>query len=140
MERTEQNKPYEAIDISVLDSGIENIENFQNCGHYFAIDSNGLKKVSTSQLRKFFGALKQIQADFDTLNGEIILLDAKLAYAVGRDIKNGKQQSKIKEFYTLLSQLIRNINKDKKKFKHFVDVFEAIVAYHKEIEDVKNPK
>jgi CRISPR type III-A-associated protein Csm2 len=139
------------IDLKILDEGVKSIRNLQKWGHYFAenlleekTNNQGkkyaeikLKKVSTSQLRKFFGALKQIQADFGNKKGEIVLLDAKLAYAVGRDVKSGKQESKIKEFYDLVSPMIKEINEDKTKFKYFVDVFEAIVAYHKEKEEVK---
>ena len=85
------------------------------------------KAMSTSQIRKFFGAIKRIQADFDNLKGEIILLEPKLAYAVGKD----KKESKIDEFYKELSPLIKEINEDEKKFKNFVSIVEAIVAYHK---------
>lgn len=127
------------IHTSILDLGIKDIDNFRKWGHYFAEDQDRyFKKVSTSQLRKFFGALKRIQADFDQMKGEVILLDAQLAYAVGRDISNGKQATKIKEFYDLIGPLLRAIQEDKKKFKNFVNVFEAIVAYHKEKEDVKS--
>ncbi|HRT84898.1 MAG TPA: type III-A CRISPR-associated protein Csm2 [Bacteroidales bacterium] len=85
------------------------------------------KAMSTSQIRKFFGAIKRIQADFDNLKGEIILLEPKLAYAVGKD----KKESKIDEFYKELSPLIKEIKEDEKKFKNFVSIVEAIVAYHK---------
>lgn len=129
----------DVIDNSILEAGIKDIDNFRKWGHYFAEDRDKyFKKVSTSQLRKFFGALKRIQADFEQMKGEIILLDAQLAYAVGRDVSNGKQSSKIKEFYDLIGPLLRAIKEDKKKFKNFVNVFEAIVAYHKEKEDVKS--
>jgi len=87
------------------------------------------KAMSTSQIRKFFGAIKRIQADFDNLKGEILLLEPKLAYAVGKDKDNPK--SKIDEFYKELSPLIKEINEDEKKFKNFVSIVEAIVAYHK---------
>jgi CRISPR type III-A-associated protein Csm2 len=127
------------IDLSILETGIKDIDNFREWGHYFAEDKDRFfKKVSTSQLRKFFGALKRIQADFEQMKGEIILLDAQLAYAVGRDVSNGKQSTKIKEFYDLIGPLLRAIKEDKKMFKNFVNVFEAIVAYHKEKEDVKS--
>jgi CRISPR-associated protein Csm2 len=126
------------IDSEILKNGIKDIENFRVWGHYFAEDKDRFfKKVSTSQIRKFFGALKRIQADFENMKSEIILLDAQLAYAVGRDISNGKQASKIKEFYDLIGPLLRSINEDKVKFKNFVNVFEALVAYHKEKEDLK---
>jgi CRISPR-associated protein Csm2 len=129
----------DVIENSILDTGIKDIDNFRKWGHYFAEDQDRyFKKVSTSQLRKFFGALKRIQADFDQMKGEIILLDAQLAYAVGRDVSNGKQSTKIKEFYDLIGPLLRAIKEDKKMFKNFVNVFEAIVAYHKEKEDVKS--
>lgn len=85
------------------------------------------KAMSTSQIRKFFGAIKRIQADFDNLKGEIILLEPKLAYAVGKD----KKESKIDEFYKELSPLIKEIKEDEKKFKNFVSIVETIVAYHK---------
>lgn len=127
------------IDTTILDTGIKDVANFQTWGHYFAEDGDGFKKISTSQLRKFFGALKQIQADFENKKSDVVLLDAKLAYAVGRDVdkKTGKNTSKIKVFYDELSPLIKNIKEDKVKFKRFIDVFEAIVAYHKEKEEVK---
>lgn len=83
--------------------------------------------MSTSQIRRFFGAIKRIQADFDHLKGEVILLEPKLAYAVGRDQGN----SKIVEFYKEISPLLKVINEDEKKFKNFVSIVEAIVAYHK---------
>jgi CRISPR-associated protein Csm2 len=132
--------PPNKIPTTILTEGIKDLQPLKEWGDYFADDEketvNGRErikktKVSTSQIRKFFGALKRIQADFDSSKGEILLLDAKLAYAVGRDVKNGRNQSKIKEFYDLVSPLIKNVGEDKAKFKHFVNVFEAIVAYHK---------
>lgn len=128
------------IPTTVLTEGVKDLEPLKEWGQFLAESDkeivNGrerIKKasVSTSQIRKFFGAIKRIQADFDLSKSEILLLDAKLAYAVGRDVKNGRNQSKIKEFYDLISPLIRDVNQDKMKFKHFVNVFEAIVAYHK---------
>lgn len=117
------------IDVSVLETGVKDVSLMREWGHFLA---NGRDSVKTSQLRKFFGAVKKIQADFDNSKGEIVLLSPKLAYAVGRAVsKNPK--SKIKDFYVVLSPLIESIGEDKKKFKNFVNVFEAIVAYHKEI-------
>ncbi|MFN4147852.1 MAG: type III-A CRISPR-associated protein Csm2 [Runella sp.] len=124
-------KPNETIQTTVLTNGVSDTSILNEWGSYLAKEDKDLKSVSTSQIRKFFGAIKRIQADFEQSKGEILLLDAKLAYAVGRDFKNGSNQSKIKEFYDLISPLIKDINQDKKKFKHFVNVFEAIVAYHK---------
>ena len=96
---------------------------------------NGKEKkisaMSTSQLRKFFGEIKRIQAlDFDKseVKDDILMLKPKLAYAAGRD--EGK--SKIGDFYKKMSIGLDAIEpKNKEHFRNFVKIFEAIVAYHK---------
>lgn len=88
--------------------------------------------LSTSQIRKFFGEIKRIQADFENSKNEIILLDPKIAYAVGRAKKDGV--SKIEDFYAQVSPLLREIHEDKARFKNFVNIVEAIIAYHKAAE------
>lgn len=130
-----QNEKPANIDNAILDDGIKanNIENLKAWGRYFA-DNNGGKKVSTSQLRKFFGEIKRIQADFDNCKMDLILLDPKIAYAVGRTKKDARQGEsvKIEDFYKQMTPLISKINEDQAKFKRFVQVCEAIVAYHKQ--------
>jgi CRISPR type III-A-associated protein Csm2 len=122
------------IPVSILNDGIKDLKLLKEWGDYLAIEAremlNGrekkIKKLSTSQIRKFFGSIKKIQADFEKSKDEIIFLEPKLAYAMGRD-----KDSKIKELYPLLSPLIRGINEEKDKFNIFVNALEAIVAYHK---------
>lgn len=98
-------------------------------------DRNGRERertinaLSTTQIRKFFGEIKRIQADFENSKSEIVLLDPKMAYAVGRAKKDGL--SKIEDFYEQLSPLLREIHENKESFKNFVNTVEAIVAYHK---------
>ena len=97
--------------------------------------------ITTSQLRKFFSAVKLLQQRgvADSLS-ELIMLKPKLAYAVGRD----KNNTNLKEFYEVMSKVIDHtyINikdyKDKNQEKeahnvahNFIDLFEAIIAYHK---------
>ena len=86
-------------------------------------------KMTTNQLRKFFGEVKrqQMQGYNET---QFILLKPKLAYAVGRD----KGQTKIGDFYKVMTNAI-DLVKDEKSFKNFIMVFEAIVAYHKATEE-----
>lgn len=129
------------IPTTVLTEGVKDLQLVKEWGDYLAVKKTIQKvnprnnrtyeetvgAVTTSQIRKFFGAIKRIQADFDGMSGEILLLSPKLAYAVGRD--GGK--TKLKEFYETLSPLIENIKEDRKRFQNFVNVFEAIVAYHK---------
>jgi CRISPR type III-A-associated protein Csm2 len=122
------------IPVSILTDGIKDLKLLKDWGDYLAKEDgfgrDKVGKLSTSQIRKFFGSIKRIQADFEKAKGEILLLEPKLAYAMGRD--NGK--SKIKELYPLLSPMIRDIQENKDKFQNFVNVLEAIVAYHKAAE------
>lgn len=82
------------------------------------------KAMSTSQLRKFFGEVKRIEMQYNP--SDVAMLNPLLAYAVGRD--EGK--TKIKDFQVEISKAISAITTEK-EFKNFVDIFEAIVAYHK---------
>jgi CRISPR-associated protein Csm2 len=91
-----------------------------------------ISKLTTSQLRKFFGEVKRQQ-----MNGynetDFVLLKPKLAYAVGRS----KGRSKITDFYDVMSLAI-DLVKSETNFKNFIKFFEAIVAYHKAAEEKKN--
>lgn len=102
-------------------------------GEYLTTTSEDLKGLTTSQIRKFFGELKRIQADPEKYREDIPLLKAKLAYAVGRDKKNnGKSNSKIIKFYEELEKGINAIRKNETKdLTRFIKLVESIVAYHK---------
>jgi CRISPR type III-A-associated protein Csm2 len=99
-------------------------------------DKNGRQKVdvaklTTNQLRKFFGEVKRQQMNgYDAT--DFVLLKPKLAYAVGRT----KGKSKIKDFYEVMCVAIDTV-KEEKHFKNFIKIFEAIVAYHKAAEEGK---
>jgi len=98
-------------------------------------------KINTSQLRKFFSAVKLLQQRGVTDNlSELIMLKPKLAYAVGRD----KNNTDLRAFYDDMSNVIDRtyeiitVYKDKKEEKeaqkvanNFIDLFEMIIAYHK---------
>lgn len=95
-------------------------------------------QMTTSQLRKFFGEVKrqQMKGYNET---DFILLKPKLAYAVGR--AKGKNP-KIEDFYEVISKAIDCVKasspaESEKRFKNFIKVFEAIVAYHKAVEEGK---
>lgn len=84
------------------------------------------KKLTTSQLRKFFGEVKRQQIKgFDKT--EFTLLRPKLAYAVGRV---ADKEAKINDFNFVISEAIK-IVENEDDFKRFIKIFEAIVAYHK---------
>lgn len=89
-------------------------------------------KLTTSQLRKFFGEVKRQQA-IGYNSTDFILLKPKLAYAVGR---TKKTDSRMHDFYKTMSEAIDTVE-NKTHFKNFIKLFEAIVAYHKAAEESK---
>lgn len=86
-------------------------------------------KLTTSQLRKFFGEVKRQQM-VGYKETDFILLKPKLAYAVGRADKN----SKIRDFYEVMAAAIDLVTNET-EFQNFIKIFEAIVAYHKVAEN-----
>jgi len=86
--------------------------------------ANGL---STSQIRNVFGEVKRLQMKGfnEQVARELILLKPKLAYQAGR------HGGKVKELAKVLSRAIDRVGSDQRRFEHFVDFFEAILAYHK---------
>lgn len=87
-------------------------------------------KLTTNQLRKFFGEVKrqQLQGYNPTA---FVLLKPKLAYAVGRA---KSKEAKINDLYFVISRAIDEVQ-DESQFKNFIKIFEAIVAYHKAAEE-----
>ena len=93
--------------------------------------------ITTSQLRKFFSAVKLLQQRgvADNLS-ELIMLKPKLAYAVGRN-----KTPQLKEFFIIISEVIdetydkltkqKNDKETQKIANNFIDLFETIIAYHK---------
>ncbi len=114
---------------------VKTVKFAEDFGRYLAQKEGG-EPLTTSQLRKFFGEVKHQQMK-GYIESEFVMLKPKLAYAVGRAKKN----SKIKDFYDVMSDAIDKVTQssDKKKaFKNFISVFEAIVAYHKKYENSNN--
>lgn len=114
---------------------VKTVKFAEDFGRYLAQKEGG-EPLTTSQLRKFFGEVKHQQMK-GYLESEFVMLKPKLAYAVGRAKKN----SKIKDFYDVMSDAIDKVTQssDKEKaFKNFISVFEAIVAYHKKYENSNN--
>jgi len=88
------------------------------------------EKLTSSQLRKFFGEVKRQQMQGYNKT-DFIMLKPKLAYAVGRAFANSSNKYfKIKDLYIVLTDAIDKVSDDK-SFKNFISIFEAIVAYHK---------
>jgi CRISPR-associated protein Csm2 len=95
--------------------------------------------LTTSQIRALFGEVRQIQAQWGM--GEqsrqkalrrLILLKPKMAYRARKE--RGKA---VQELVSVLDPALELVIKEKdpekqsENFQHFVDFFEAILAYHK---------
>ncbi|MCF6357418.1 MAG: type III-A CRISPR-associated protein Csm2 [Draconibacterium sp.] len=115
----------------------EAVEWSKSFGEFLQQDDSrnrGTKPLTTSQIRKFFGELKRIQADPEKYKEEIPMLKAKLAYAVGRDKNNrGQSSSKIDKLYEELETGLDAIRPEhlKEDVIRFVKLIESIVAFHK---------
>ena len=99
--------------------------------------------LSNSQIRNFFGEIKRIQMnlfnstkeeDWNKVKHSFLLVRPKLAYAVGRTVQKNST-SRISEFGKVFSLAIDRVESDKpeaaQRFSRFVDLFEAVLAYHK---------
>lgn len=101
-------------------------------------DGERNSSLTTSQLRKFFGSVKLYQQQ-GYKESDLVLLKPKLAYAVGRAKKNNMKSDKLKieVFQNVISYTIDQvincpIEKKQNAYHNFIDLFEAIVAYHKQ--------
>jgi len=93
------------------------------------------RQLTTSQIRGIFGSVRRIELDWqDQANGdrlkraqrEFALLQPRLAYQARRERGRG-----VEELSNVLTSAMRLVGKDYGRFRNFVDVFEAILAYHK---------
>lgn len=93
-------------------------------------------QVTSSQIRNIFGAARQIQMRWRTdpasAYRDAVLLRPKLGYFARRERGRG-----MADLERILSPALEEMSQtqdqaeQQKRFNHFVDFFEAIVAYHK---------
>jgi CRISPR-associated protein Csm2 len=96
------------------------------------------EKVTTSQIRNFFGEIKKIEAmgiKDSKGRGRLYMVAPKLAYTIGR-LKSKNKKAEATALNDLLKDItssIEVIDQDNTgaSFKHLVNYMEAIVAYHK---------
>lgn len=101
------------------------------------------RDVTTSQIRNIFGTVRAIEQDVKTTDDnkplplhvqrELQMLRPKLAYQYGRvqgrDDDPGK--AAMGALTKILSDSISLVGADTRRFRNFVDFFEAILAYHR---------
>jgi len=93
--------------------------------------------LATSQIRSVFGKVRELDMHVRTASAavreldqetyrELQLLRPKLAYQAARSTGRGVQWLE-----QTLDPAIQLVERDRQRFRHFVDFFEAILAYHK---------
>lgn len=96
------------------------------------VSSNKSDSLTTSQIRIAFGEMRKIQMNtYLEYKTDFLLLKPKLAYAVKRHDKKG-----LTEFYKLFEMAYDSVNtkndqEGSKHFENFMQIMEAILAYHK---------
>ncbi|MDR2967901.1 MAG: type III-A CRISPR-associated protein Csm2 [Methanobacteriaceae archaeon] len=104
---------------------------------HFSKGRDDSEKLNSNQLRKFFGAIRDIESkdeDWEEIEPQFYLLKPKLAVSVGRKLIP-------RDFHRLMMVCMSKIDignneHNFKNFKVFVNFLEAIVAYSK----YHNPK
>jgi CRISPR-associated protein Csm2 len=96
--------------------------------------------LATSQIRSVFGKVRELdmhvrtaaaavtELDQETYR-ELQLLRPKLAYQAAR--ATGRGVRGVEWLKQTLDPAIQLVERDRQRFRHFVDFFEAILAYHK---------
>lgn len=93
------------------------------------------RKLTTSQIRNIFGEVRAIEQDVPVgatelpigVQRRLLMLKPKLAYQVGRFSNNDA----LRAFANTLTEAIDLVGNDARRFHTFVDLFEAILAYHR---------
>lgn len=102
-------------------------------------------KVSTTQLRKFFGAIRKIEANLENKIIDIVMLEPQLAYAIGK-ASSKEQKQGLSKLYNSVKDLIQEMAANRQTnpkqvtemFGRFTSIFECIVAYHTKFEAEKS--
>ncbi len=97
------------------------------------------QRLSTNQIRNIFGTVRRIEMNWPErpqdeaerqritkAQRELLLLKPKMAYQAKRERGRG-----VKDLTDVLTQAIDLVEGDRSRFQHFVDFFEATLAYHK---------
>ena len=113
-----QQAPYKLPDRVIEEGGEPLVEAAEKLGEKLA------RNLKTSQIRKVYGAVKKIQMSDEFHRNDLVMLKPKLAYAAARN-------NAVIDLKDALTQAIDQVGNDPKKFKNFVDFFEAILAYHR---------
>ena len=99
--------------------------------------------VTTSQIRNIFGTVRMIEQEVKTLEDDkplpirvqrdLQMLRPKLAYQYGRvqGRDDDRKKAAMGALTGILSEAIALVGSDVRRFRNFMDFFEAILAYHR---------
>ncbi len=120
-------KYFAQIEEYEIDNRSENIKKDRN-GKYKKKD----QKLTTSQIRAVFTKLKEIDAKgISDMEANFLMLKPLVAYAAGRHQKKGLDMFKNKIINPGVDAVLDGNGDIEKKFKNFVKLLEAVLAYHK---------
>jgi CRISPR-associated protein Csm2 len=96
------------------------------------------ERLTTGQIRNFFGAVRQIEAKVrptdaelsDAVYRQFLMLKPKLAYQAERE-RQARKGDGVAILEKVLRPAIDAVGRDARRFHNFMDFFEAILAYHK---------
>jgi len=108
------------------------VKKYADTGGYADIIAQANRNLKTTQLRKFFGAIRNMEKNADSwknIEADFYLLKPQLANARGRDLIP-------RSFYDIMMKIMEKVDRgdDEEKlenFRVFVSFLESIVAYHK---------
>jgi CRISPR-associated protein Csm2 len=103
-------------------------------GKYLIQKTEKKKPLTSNQIRNFFGEVRRIQQK-GVLSEKtaFLLLRPKLAYAAKRagNISANDFKEVMEKAHNLVMEVENNDEEFEKRFKNYVDLLEAILAYHK---------
>jgi len=107
----------------------------ESIGSDLAVETGPKKPLSTSQIRAIFGEVRQIEAlwtqDSQAALRRLSLLKPKMRY------RAGKEKGKVEDLVDVLEPAVDLVleptegDDHHRRFRHFAEFFEAILAYHK---------
>ncbi len=93
------------------------------------------EQMTTSQIRNIFGEARKIQANWRVGGGsrrtDLILLKPKMVYQAARHKPGGVLKDSLATAIDAVIDGSPSTEQELKRFRNFMNFFEAIVAYHK---------
>jgi len=94
-------------------------------------------RLTKAQIRNIFGTVRQIEASWQSAEDsgvslrQLLLLKPKLAYQAARSAPVGPLRDVLDDAIDTVAEA-KDPEKQLERFERFVDLFEAILAYHTE--------